>query len=68
MILNQCIRKEKDKTKQLELFKYTQKIAKPLFEEKLISYNGLKIKHKVTLYLILNQKASTALSFARLFK
>ena len=68
MILNQCIRKEKDKKKQLVLFEHAQPIVKNLFNEKLISYRGLKLKHRITLYLLLNKKASSALKWGRLFK
>ena len=68
MMLNQCIRKQKDKEKQLELFECAQKVIQLLYSEKLISYQGLKIKHKITLWLILNKKASYALRWGRLFK
>lgn len=68
MMLNQCIRKQKDKQKQLELFEEAQKIVHELYSEGIISFSGLKLKHKITLYLLLNKKASTALKWGKLFK
>lgn len=68
MMLNQCIRKQKDKQKQLELFEYAGQVIQQLYSEKLISYKGLKIKHKITLYLILNNWISIALKWEHFFK
>ena len=68
MMLNQCIRKQKDATKQLELLEHAQKVVQALYSEKIISFAGLKLKHKITLYLLLKKPASVALKWGKLFK
>ena len=68
MMLNQCVRKQRDKAKQEELFAYAQKIVTSLLDEGLISFEGLKLKHKMTLYLLTHTRGGKcALRFARLF-
>ncbi len=66
MMFNQCVRKQKDKTKQTELFQYAQPIVQKLYQDKLISYKHLKIKHKIALWLILNHTAKAANWWCRL--
>ncbi len=68
MMLNQCVRKQRDKAQQEELFAYAQKVVTPLLNEGLISFAGLKLKHKITLYLLTRaHSCKCALRFARLF-
>ncbi|MBP5534363.1 MAG: glycosyltransferase [Alphaproteobacteria bacterium] len=68
MMLNQCIRKQKDKQKQLELFDHAQKVVQALYSEGLISYDGLKLKHKITLWFLLRNQTRLALKWKRLVK
>ena len=68
MMLNQCVRKQKDKQKRLELFEYAQKVIQTLYAEKIVSYSGLKLKHRITIWLLLNCKASVALKWKLLSK
>lgn len=58
MMLNQCIRKQKDKRIRKQLFDYMQPHIKKLFEKEMISYDGLKWYHKMALFLLLHTKTS----------
>lgn len=60
MMINQAIRKQRDKKKRLELFNEIQMQIKPLFAEGIISYQGLKFYHKIALYLLLRMKTGKA--------
>ncbi len=65
MMLNQCIRKQKNKTAQVQLFGYAQEKVKSLFDDGIISLDGLKLKHKLAIYILLNYSASAACRFYR---
>lgn len=54
MAVNQLMRKQKNKTEQMDIFHLLQKAVKELYAEKIISYSGLKFKHKVRLFLLLH--------------
>lgn len=58
MMVNQAIRKQKNKTERITLFNEIQKQVKPLFEKGIISYDGLKPHHRLTLFLLLKCKTS----------
>ncbi|MBQ9090230.1 MAG: glycosyltransferase [Alphaproteobacteria bacterium] len=58
MMVNQAIRKQKNKQERIRLFNAIQELVKPLFAEGIISYDGLKLHHKLTLYLLLHCKTS----------
>ena len=69
MMLNQCIRKQKDKAKQEDLFAHAVNVTRNLYKDGLISFAGLKLKHKITLWLLLNRPSyRPALLWARAFK
>lgn len=59
MMVNQAVRKQKDKQKRKELFDVIQPVVQELYDGGFISYDGLKIHHKIELYLLLNTKSST---------
>lgn len=63
MMINQAIRKQKDKKERLKLFDEIQKHVKILFNEGLISYEGLKPRHKIALYLLLHTQTGKAACF-----
>lgn len=56
MMINQVVRKQKDKKVRRALFDEIQKQVQTLFKEGLISYDGLKFHHKIALYLLLHAK------------
>lgn len=58
MMINQAIRKQKDVTKRHELFDAIQKEVILLFNQGIISYHGLKPRHRLTLFLLLHAKTS----------
>ena len=60
MMVNQAIRKQKDKVVQKELFIAIQKIVESLYQEGVISYDGLKLKHKICLWLLLKNRPMMA--------
>ena len=60
MMVNQAIRKQKDKTAQKELFIAIQKSVANLYQEGKISYDGLKFKHKACLWFLLKNKPMMA--------
>ncbi len=66
MMLNQCIRKQPNKTAQVQLFGYAQDKVKSLYEDGIISLNGLKLKHKLAIWVLLNHSAQTACRLYRI--
>lgn len=58
MMLNQAVRKQKDYRVQKELFVKIQSEVMKLYNEGIISYDGLGIKHKIRLWLLLNCKSA----------
>ena len=69
MIFNQSVRKQKDSGKQRRIFDYLQKNLKALYEQGVINYQGLKLKHKISLWLLLNRKDSQlSLKWTNFFK
>lgn len=53
MMVNQALRKQTDPQQRTELFAAIQQVARRLFAEGIISYAGLKPKHRLTLLLML---------------
>lgn len=58
MMLNQAVRKQKDVAERKLLFDAIQRQAKELYQQNIISYEGLRLHHKVALFLLLNIKKS----------
>ncbi len=58
MMVNQAIRKQKNKQERIHLFNAIQTQVKSLFSEGIISYDGLKLHHRLTLFLLLHCKTS----------
>ena len=65
MMVNKSVRKQKNIEKRKALFDLIQSETKKLYRENIISYDGLKLHHRVTLFLLLHMKTST---FARLWR
>ncbi|MDR2901542.1 MAG: glycosyltransferase [Lactobacillales bacterium] len=59
MVLNQAIKKQRDKAKRQELFDYIRGEVIRLYNQGIISYQGLKIYHKVALFLLLHSRTGT---------
>lgn len=59
MMLNQAVRKQKNIGKRKQLFDLIQRETQMLYHEGIISYAGLKIHHRVALWLLLHAKTST---------
>lgn len=59
MAMNQLVRKQKNIMLQKQIFEFLQTAAKCLYQENIISYDGLKLKHKIRLFLLLHCKTST---------
>ena len=66
MTMNQALRKQKDKEKCLQLFQLMSSEFKRLYENNIISFEGLKLKHKVALLLLMKGKAKTALTVLKI--
>ncbi len=58
MMVNQAIRKQKNISVRKHLFDKIQRVVIPLFQEGIISYAGLKLRHRITLFLLLHCKTS----------
>lgn len=58
MMVNQAIKKQSNINSRIILFDSIQKHVKELYAEGLISYEGLKPKHRLALYCLLNCKTS----------
>lgn len=67
MMLNQAIRKQKDAQVRRTLFDEIQKQVSRLYDAGIISYAGLKLKHRIALWLLLRNQARLALAWMRLF-
>lgn len=60
MTMNQALRKQKDKEKCLNLFQLMGQEFKRLYQNKIISFEGLKLKHKIALFFLLRGKEKIA--------
>lgn len=58
MMLNQAVRRQKNVAEQKAVFAKIQQVVKLLYQQGMLSYDGLKIKHKIRLFLLLNFKNS----------
>lgn len=58
MMLNQAVKRQKNVAEQKVVFAKIQQVVKLLYQQGMLSYNGLKIKHKIRLFLLLNFKNS----------
>ena len=59
MMINQAIRKQKSKKERQYLFDKIQKSVISLFKEGIISYAGLKPRHRLALFLLIHCKTAT---------
>lgn len=60
MVMNAAVRKQKNKRLRRALFRHMEPAFRDLFARGIISYDGLKFKHKVCLWLILHGHGATA--------
>lgn len=67
MMVNQAYKKQKDKALQQELFQDIQKRVSALYQEGIISFAGLKLKHRLCLWLLLKNKVSIAQKVLKIF-
>ena len=67
MMVNQAYKKQKDKASQHELFQDIQKRVSALYKESMISYAGLKLKHRLCLWFLLKNKVSIAQKVLKVF-
>ena len=67
MTMNQTIRKQKDRSLSLELFELMATEFKKMYDSNIISFDGLKIKHRIALSLLLKGNAGAAQKFMALF-
>lgn len=67
MTMNQAIRRQKDKSKCLELFTLMGQEFKRLYEQNIISFSGLKLKHKMALSLLLKGHPKMAIHLLKMF-
>ena len=58
MMVNQAVRKQKNIEKRKVLFDLIQSETQKLYRENIISYDGLKLHHRVVLFLLLKMKTS----------
>lgn len=58
MLTNQAVRRQKDKAVQRRIFALVQQNVKEMYQEKMLSYEGLKLKHKIRLFLLLHCRTS----------
>ncbi len=56
MMINQTVRRQKNPAEQKIIFNQIQKVVKSLYQKGMLSYDGLKIKHKIRLFLLLKCK------------
>ncbi len=66
MMVNQAIRNQKNKAAQIELFTEIGKRIQPLFQQGMISYDGLKPKHRLALFLLRHNHPVAACRLMRL--
>ncbi len=67
MMINQAVRKQKDSEKQYLLFQRMQKQLSDFYISGIISYKGLKLYHKIALFLLLHNYPKAACRWMRLF-
>jgi len=68
MVLNQTMRRQKNQQKQLAILNYFQQQVKNMYSDGIISYEGLNLKHRIQLYLLLhNERPDRCLKFSRMF-
>ena len=69
MIFNKSVRQQKSFEEQKRIFDYLQKNLKALYGQGVINYQGLKLKHKISLWLLLNREDSQlSLKWTNFFK
>ena len=56
MIFNKSVRQQKSFEEQKRIFDYLQENLKALYGQGVINYQGLKLKHKISLWLLLNRE------------
>lgn len=67
MTMNQAVRKQKEISECLHLFEVMALSFKDLYDKGIISYDGLKLKHRIALALLLKGNAVAAHKFMALF-
>lgn len=67
MMMNQAVRKQKDISVQYQLFSEMQKSIPDLYHLGMISYEGLKLHHRIALFLLLHNHPDAACRWMRLF-
>lgn len=67
MTMNQAIRKQKDRTRCLELFKLMSVEFTPLYQQGIISFDGLKLRHKMALSLLIKGNYKLAYALLSIF-
>lgn len=67
MMMNQAVRKQKDSEKQYQLFQGMQNQLSNFYVSGIISYKGLKLYHKIALFLLLHNCPKAACRWMRLF-
>lgn len=67
MMINQAVRKQKDKQVRRVLFDEIHKQVIPLYQSGRISFEGLKIKHRIALFLLLHNQVRAARVWMGLF-
>ena len=67
MMMNQAVRKQKDRAVRHRLFQAMSQQLRPLYEAGVISYDGLKLRHKIALFLLLHHKPRAACRWMGLF-
>ncbi len=65
MTMNQALRKQKDKQKCLQLFSLMGQEFKRLYESNIITFEGLKLKHRLALSCLLKGKPKTAITLLK---
>jgi hypothetical protein len=68
MMMNQAIRRQKDKDKGLKLFEMMAKEFRPLFHKGIITYEGLKLHQRVVLSLLIHGYYKIGYRIMRLLK
>ena len=58
MLTNQTVRRQKDKDIQRRIFDLVQTNVREMYQKKMLSYEGLKLKHKIRLFLLLHCRTS----------
>ena len=67
MMVNQSYRKQKDKKLRQDLFLEIQKRISALYHDGMISYAGLKMKHRLCLWFLLKGKSKIAEMVLKVF-